>query len=107
MIAKKSRNSRATIGPDTCMVYGKLSILAPSAHAARFIAEEKMVPVFFGAPDGSSSPAHVRLETGERTVSSGVAALAGDVTSTAAMVVAAGLQVGWVSRLWCDGWVRR
>lgn len=31
---------------------------APSAHAARFMAEEKMVPVLGGASEGSSSPAH-------------------------------------------------
>lgn len=33
------------VGPEIIMVYGKLSIEAPRAQAARFIADEKMVPV--------------------------------------------------------------
>ena len=44
MIAKKSSASSAAMGPAICMVYGKLSMLAPRAQAERFIADEKMVP---------------------------------------------------------------
>lgn len=68
MIANRTRNSSATIGPEIIIVYGRESIEAPRAHAARFMADENTEPVFSGAPSDSGSPAHVTLEMAEREV---------------------------------------
>lgn len=81
-MAKRMRNSSATMGPEIIIVYGRESMEAPRAQAARFMAEEKIEPVFGGALASSASPAHVTLvmpeiEVGRSGISISVGAGAG------------------------------